>query len=170
MALTATPNVEEELKNMVLCNPVIQKVSMNHPNIFLYVEELVGENELANAMQFSARAAEIIQSSSAVVYTDFIVDVGKIISGFESIGVSSIGYHWEMDVSSRENAYMQWKSNNVQVIVAIKEFGMGIDKADIRHVIRNGVPESMASWAQELGRGGRDGEHASSSYYTLSLH
>ena len=37
---------------------------------------------------------------------------------------------------------------------------MGIDKADIRYVIRNGVPESMASWAQELGRGGRDGEQA----------
>ena len=160
LTATATPNVEEELKNMVLCNPVIQKVSMNHPNIALYVEELVGENELANAMQFSARAAEIIQSSSAVVYTDFIVDVGKIISGFESIGISSIGYHGEMDVSSRENAYMQWKSNNVQVIVATKAFGMDIDKADIRHVIRNGVPESMASWAQELRRGGRDGEQA----------
>ena len=60
----------------------------------------------------------------------------------------------------REDAYMQWKSNKVQVIVATKAFGMGIDKADIRHVIRNGVPESMASWAQELGRGGRDGEQA----------
>ena len=37
---------------------------------------------------------------------------------------------------------------------------MGIDKADIRHVIRNGVPESMLSWAQELGRAGRDGQQA----------
>ena len=112
MALTATaiPDVEEELKNAVLCNPVIQKVSMYHPNITLHVEELAAENELANVMQFSARAAEIIQSSSAMIYTDFIVDVGKIISGFESIGVSSVGYHGEMDISSREDAYMQWKS------------------------------------------------------------
>ena len=31
---------------------------------------------------------------------------------------------------------------------------MGIDKANIRHVIRNGVPESILSWAQELGRAG----------------
>ena len=160
LTATATPDVEEELKNAVLRNPVIQKVSMNRPNIALYVQELAAENESANAMQFSARAAEIIQSSSAVIYTDFIVDVGKIISGFESIGISSVGYHGEMDISSREDAYMQWKSNKVQVIVATKAFGMGIDKADIRHVIRNGVPENMASWAQELGRGGRDGEQA----------
>ena len=28
---------------------------------------------------------------------------------------------------------------------------MGIDMSDIRHVIRNGVPENILSWAQELG-------------------
>ena len=78
LTATATPDVEEELKNAVLRNPVIQKVSMNRPNIALYVQELAAENESANAMQFSARAAEIIQSSSAVIYTDFIVDVGKL--------------------------------------------------------------------------------------------
>ena len=160
LTATATPDVEEELKNTVLRNPVIQKMSMNRPNIALHVEELAANNKSANAMQFSARAAEIIQSSSAVIYTDFIVDVGKIISSFQSIGISSVGYHGEMDISSREDAYMQWKSNKVQVIVATKAFGMGIDKADIRHIIRNGVPESLATWAQELGRGGRDGEQA----------
>ena len=41
-------------------------------------------------------------------------------------------------------------------MVATKAFGMGIDKSIIRHVIRNRVPESVVSWAQELGRAGRD--------------
>ena len=30
----------------------------------------------------------------------------------------------------------------------------------MRHVVRNGVPKSMLSWAQELGRAGRDGNQA----------
>ena len=34
---------------------------------------------------------------------------------------------------------------------------MGINKRDVRHIVRNGVPESIISWAQELGRAGRDG-------------
>ena len=43
------------------------------------------------------------------------------------------------------------------MMVATKAFGMGIDKSNIRHVIRNGVPESVISWTQEFGRAGRDG-------------
>lgn len=46
---------------------------MNHPNIALHTEELVTENEFVNAIQFSAWVAEIIQPSSAVIYTDFTV-------------------------------------------------------------------------------------------------
>ena len=45
-------------------------------------------------------------------------------------------------------------------MVATKAFGIGIDKSDIRHVICNGVPESVTSWAQEFGRAGRDGLHS----------
>ena len=80
-------------------------------------------------------------------------------------------YHGEMDISSREDSYLQWKSNKVQVIVATEAFGMGIDKANIRYIIRNGVPESMASWAQELGRGGIDGEktHATILYRSTDI-
>ena len=34
-------------------------------------------------------------------------------------------------------------------MVATKALGMGIDKNNIRYVIRNGVPESRVSWAQD---------------------
>ena len=65
-----------------------------------------------------------------------------------------------MDAPSRQESYAKWKLGQVQTIVATKAFGMGIDKHDIRHVIRNGVPESILSWAEELGRAGRDGSQA----------
>ena len=74
--------------------------------------------------------------------------------------MEAVGYHGEMDAPSRHKSYIKWKSGQVQTIVATKAFGMGIDKPDIRHVVRNGVPESMLSWAQELGRAGRDGSQA----------
>ena len=162
LTATATPDIEEELKNAVLRNLVIQKVSMNHPNIALHVEELAANNESANAMQFSTWTAEIIQSSSAVICTDFIV--ARCWQNYQHFSKYWDFFSWISWVNGYifkgRCLYMQWKSNKVQVIVATKAFGMGIDKADIRHMIRNGVPESLASWAQELGRGGRNGGQA----------
>ena len=78
----------------------------------------------------------------------------------QEVGVDAVGYHGEMDAPSQHEFYVKWKSGQVQTIVATKAFGMGVDKPDIHHVVRNGVPESLLSWAQELGRAGRDGQHA----------
>lgn len=79
MALTATTtsNVEEDIK-LLLRNPVTTKCSMNRPNVTLSVEELVHDKTLPPAVQFAKRAAEIIESSSSIVYTDFIADIGPI--------------------------------------------------------------------------------------------
>ena len=76
-----------------------------------------------------------------------------------------MGYHGEIDTYSRHESYLQWKSGEAQAIVATKVFGMGINKSDIRHVIRNGIPENMLSWAQELGRCGRDGKNATATIF-----
>ena len=161
MALSATAIAEVEANIcQVLRNPVIQRTSINRPNITLNVEELVQDKSIQPSMQFSMRAAEIAEKASAIIYTDFIADIGPIVSCLHEIGIEAVGYHGEMDIHSRHEAYSKWKLGNVQIIVATKAFGMGIDKSDIRNVIRNGVPESILSWTQELGRAGRDGKQA----------
>ena len=161
MALTATapPTVEEDIK-LLLRDPVVTKSSVNRPNVTLNVEEIMPDKSLSYSEQFALRVAEIIGSSLSIVYTDFIADIGPIVSCLAEVGVEAVGYHGEMDPASRHESYLKWTSGQMQVIVATKAFGLGINKADIRHVIRNGVPESMLSWAQELGRAGRDGYQA----------
>ena len=159
LTATATKKVEDDIK-LLLRNPVTSKSSMNRQNITLRAEEIAHNSSLPRAVQFAKRAAEIIQSTSSIIYTDFIKDIGPIVSALEEVGVEAVGYHGEMDAPSRHESYMRWKSGQVQTIVATKAFGMGIDKPDIRHVVRNGVPESLLSWAQELGRAGRDESQA----------
>ena len=81
MALTATamPDTLEDITD-ILRNPKVIRCSGNRPNVYLCVEELhrASEKSLAPAMQFSQRAKGIIGSSSAIIYTDFISDVGPI--------------------------------------------------------------------------------------------
>jgi superfamily II DNA helicase RecQ len=69
-------------------------------------------------MQFANNVAEIIGSTSSIVYTDFIADIGPMVSALAECGVKAVGYHGEMDSTSRHESYLKWNSGQVQLIVA----------------------------------------------------
>lgn len=167
LALTATApsEVMESIKKLVR-QPLASKAGVNRPNIYLECEELQNGKDLA---YFASRVVEKIGNECSIIYTDFINSVGPIMSELCALNVDSVAYYGEMDVKSRNESYHRWKNGEVNVMVATSAFGMGIDKSDIKHIVRLGVPENMCSWAQELGRAGRGGGNATATiYYSAS--
>lgn len=114
---------------------------------------------------FAQKTRDLIKHECAIVYTDFVSDVGPILCALRSVGLECVGYYGEMDTEDRQAAQEKWMQNKAQVIVATKAFGLGIDKPNIRHVIRNGVPENISAWIQESGRAGRDGNPATATIF-----
>jgi ATP-dependent DNA helicase RecQ len=75
-------------------------------------------------------------------------------------GVAALAYHAGMDAEQRDSIQRRFLKSETNVIVATIAFGMGIDKADIRYVYHFNPPKSLESYAQEIGRAGRDGQHS----------
>ena len=79
--------------------------------------------------------------------------MGPIVLALRDRDIQAIGYYGKMKELEKREAYFKWKNGEIQVIVATRAFGLGINKPDVRFVIRNGLPPSIISaWAQEFGR------------------
>lgn len=66
-------------------------------------------------------------------------------------------FHGDTQGADRRRLLLEWRANQIEIMVATSAFGMGVDKADVRTVVHACYPENVHRYYQEVGRGGRDG-------------
>ena len=71
----------------------------------------------------------------------------RIVLALRDRSLQAVGYYGKMKEEEKPEAYFKWKSGEVQIIVATCVFGLGINKPDVKFVIRNGLPPSIYVWA-----------------------
>ena len=158
LTATAIPIMVKKLK-ACLHDPCVWKRTVNRPKIILDVQEItdkghVSKDSRGNYTGFANSVPKIKKKDNAIVYTNFIVDIAPIMQAIIELGITCAHYHGDLDARSKLSSYRQWTNGEVQVMVATKAFGMGINNENVRHVIRNGVPPNINTWIQELGRAG----------------
>ena len=151
---SATRQVRHDIvQQLKLRDPLRSVSSFRRENLRYFVKETRGE--LQDEMLLAA--VKRVATGTAIVYAPTIARVGEVTDLLEENGIAAIGYHGQMDAAARRNHQEKWMSEEVRVMVGTIAFGLGINKPNVRAVVRLGLPESIEQLYQETGRAGRDG-------------
>ncbi|MBI5556029.1 MAG: ATP-dependent DNA helicase RecQ [Deltaproteobacteria bacterium] len=159
LTATATPDVQQDIIKQLGLDPVditIFHEGINRDNLRLAVVNLYGDEEKLGVITNKVRT----DPGNTIVYFSLIKTLERFSSLLARKKIPHCCYHGGLNKPERQRVQNQFMSGHGNLILATNAFGMGIDKADIRHVIHAEVPGAMEAYYQEIGRAGRDGSRA----------
>lgn len=165
LALTATadPLVRADVvERLALRDPVIHVAGFDRPNLRFDVVRVKNQKEKAERI---AEKLKELKDESAIVYCGTRKHVEDLTDYLQRQRIKCARYHAGMENSDRKRIQDAFARDSLRIIVATNAFGMGIDKPDVRMVLHHDLPDSLESYYQEAGRGGRDGAPADCTLY-----
>jgi ATP-dependent DNA helicase RecQ len=156
LALTAsaTPHVIGDImKKLAFRGKNVLKTSFDRKNISYLVRKVEEKGT------YLLKTLQKIKGSG-IVYVRSRKRCKEVAELLVANGISADFYHAGLTDELRDKKQAAWMTEETRVIVATNAFGMGIDKSEVRFVIHWDIPDSIESYFQESGRGGRDGKPA----------
>ncbi len=118
--------------------------------------------------QILAETLKSRPSGPTVVYVTQQKTAERVASILASTGFDARYYHAGLSAERRSDVQEWFQDSTDGVVVATIAFGMGIDKSDIRFVYHYNLPKGLESYAQEIGRAGRDGDPSTCEMFVCS--
>lgn len=157
LTATATPRVRKDIaRSLGLQNPLEIVSSFDRANLSLSVVHMPHDERGS----WCVRTARSRESECGIFYCVTISETERIHDALKRAGVPAALYHGKLDSDAKKAAQEAFMSGQAPVMVATSAFGMGIDKPDVRYVVCCGMPLSVESYYQQIGRAGRDGKPA----------
>ncbi len=155
LTATATPAVQEDIcqafdiaQDDVICTPFFR------PNLHI-------KSSVVKANQRDSVLIDKLKSrdpGATIVYVTLQKTAERVAKLCQDSGLQTRAYHAGMDPETRAKIQDWFMQDGSRIVVATIAFGMGIDKSDIRYVYHYNPAKSIESYAQEIGRAGRDGK------------
>ena len=154
---TAPPHVRDDiLFQLGIEQATIVTTTFDRPNLHYEVIIFHDEDEKMRTLVTLLKKLP----RPGIVYCATVKKVEELYESLTRWGVPVARYHGRMNKKERDDSQVRFMESPDLVMVATNAFGLGVDKANIRNVIHYHVPGSLEAYAQEAGRGGRDGKPA----------
>ncbi|MCX7797288.1 MAG: RecQ family ATP-dependent DNA helicase [Melioribacter sp.] len=151
---TATEEVRKDIiEQLGLHNAKVFVAGFERNNFYLNVIKTKDKKETI---------LKLISSDSipAIIYTATRKLAEELFENLKLHKFNCTFYHAGLNSTVRRIIQDDFLEGRINLIIATKAFGMGIDKSDIRTVIHYNLPSNIENYYQEIGRAGRDGNPA----------
>ena len=156
---TATPEVLDDITGLLDLrasgDPLIGTV--DRPEIRYYVERCKDRRDRDLRV---LQVVEAFRRRCAIVYAPTRKDTVRLSGLLRTFGHRVRPYNGSMEKTERAHTEDAFRHGEIDVVVATKAFGLGIDKPDIELIVHLEMPASIEEYVQETGRvarGARDG-------------
>lgn len=148
---TATQRVRDEIRHeLQLRSDVVEVLrSPERPEIRYYTERCQDFNDRDLRV---AQVLEFFMNQPSIVYVPKRKDTVRIAGLLRSAGHVAHAYHGAMATEERLHVEDAFRHGEIDVVVATKAFGLGIDKPDIAAIIHLEMPATIEEYIQETGR------------------
>jgi RecQ family ATP-dependent DNA helicase len=163
MACSATLTCPERarLRSLLgMLEPVEIAGNTDRPNLYWGVD-FPDMTWGARDRHLQAVLGTLADGDQAIVYSTFTRTCEGLAAGLRRNGFRAATYHGKLPRHVRERLLDRFTNgaDDLQIMVATKAFGMGIDNPRVTLVVHYNHPESLSDYYQQAGRAGRDRGH-----------